>query len=188
MHAGASEIDDCLRARDQTNASVRAGGSRKSAQFHGTHFSASNPFSEIGVPMVLGVRDRDVTPLCAIPMPRTYWKVARISERFARISPERVAASFDSLAAHHTSKRFDTPARELGEINESPARDDDRVHRRAGVECRFEPGQDHSAGRRAGARPATVERITIHGKALEGNLEGDAVDRPVLVVLPPSYS
>jgi hypothetical protein len=23
-------------------------------------------------------------------------------------------------------------------------------------------------------RPATVERITIHGKALEGNLEGDA--------------
>ena len=29
-----------------------------------------------------------------------------------------------------------------------------------------------------GARPATVERITIHGKALEGNLEGNAVDRP----------
>jgi enterochelin esterase-like enzyme len=39
-----------------------------------------------------------------------------------------------------------------------------------------------------GARPATVERITIHGKALEGNLEGDAVDRSVLVFLPPSYS
>jgi hypothetical protein len=49
MHAGASEIDDCLRARDQTNANVWAGGSRKSAQFHGTHFSTSNPFSEIGV-------------------------------------------------------------------------------------------------------------------------------------------
>lgn len=28
-----------------------------------------------------------------------------------------------------------------------------------------------------GARPATVERVMIHGKALEGNLEGDAVDR-----------
>ncbi len=28
----------------------------------------------------------------------------------------------------------------------------------------------------AGARPAIVERITIHGTALEGNLEGDAVD------------
>jgi enterochelin esterase-like enzyme len=39
-----------------------------------------------------------------------------------------------------------------------------------------------------GAWPATVERITIHGKALEGNLEGDAVDRPVLVFLPPGYA
>jgi S-formylglutathione hydrolase FrmB len=39
-----------------------------------------------------------------------------------------------------------------------------------------------------GARPATVDRITIHGKALEGNLEGDAVDRAVLVFLPPSYA
>src|SRR6476469_9242711 len=39
-----------------------------------------------------------------------------------------------------------------------------------------------------GARPATVERITIHGKALEGNLEGDAVDRTVLVFLPPGYA
>jgi enterochelin esterase-like enzyme len=38
------------------------------------------------------------------------------------------------------------------------------------------------------ARPATVERIAIHGKALEGNLERDAVDRPVLVFLPPSYA
>ena len=38
------------------------------------------------------------------------------------------------------------------------------------------------------ARPATVERITIHGKALEGNLEGDAVDRTVLVFLPNSYA
>jgi enterochelin esterase-like enzyme len=38
-----------------------------------------------------------------------------------------------------------------------------------------------------GAKPATVERITIHGKALEGNLEQDAVDRAVLVFLPPSY-
>jgi len=39
-----------------------------------------------------------------------------------------------------------------------------------------------------GARPATVERVTVHGKALEGNLEGDAVDRPVIVFLPPSYA
>jgi hypothetical protein len=39
----------------------------------------------------------------------------------------------------------------------------------------------------AGARPAIVERITIRGKSIEGNLEGNAVDRTVLVVLPPGY-
>ena len=39
-----------------------------------------------------------------------------------------------------------------------------------------------------GARPATVERITIRGQALEGNLEGNAIDRPVIVFLPPSYA
>jgi S-formylglutathione hydrolase FrmB len=39
----------------------------------------------------------------------------------------------------------------------------------------------------AGAKPVSVERIKIHGTALEGNLEGDAVDRDVLVFLPPSY-
>jgi len=39
----------------------------------------------------------------------------------------------------------------------------------------------------AGARPAIVQRITIHGTALEGNLEGDAVDRDAIVFLPPSY-
>src|SRR5262249_35023510 len=33
----------------------------------------------------------------------------------------------------------------------------------------------------------TVDRIKIHGTALEDNLEGDAVDRDVLVFLPPSY-
>ena len=40
----------------------------------------------------------------------------------------------------------------------------------------------------AGARPAIVERITIHGTALEGNLEGDAVDRDAIVFMPPSYN
>jgi S-formylglutathione hydrolase FrmB len=39
-----------------------------------------------------------------------------------------------------------------------------------------------------GAKPVTVERIKIHGAALEGNLEGDAVDRDVLVFLPPGYA
>jgi enterochelin esterase-like enzyme len=40
----------------------------------------------------------------------------------------------------------------------------------------------------AGAQPVTVERISVHGAALEGNLEGNAVAREVLVVLPPSYA
>lgn len=40
----------------------------------------------------------------------------------------------------------------------------------------------------AGAKPVTVERIKIHGASVEGNLEGDAVDRDVIVFLPPSYS
>jgi enterochelin esterase-like enzyme len=38
-----------------------------------------------------------------------------------------------------------------------------------------------------GAKPAKVERIKVHGKALEGNLEGNAVDRDVIVFLPASY-
>jgi enterochelin esterase-like enzyme len=40
----------------------------------------------------------------------------------------------------------------------------------------------------AGAKPVTVERIKVHGAALEGNLEGNAPDRDVLVFLPPSYA
>ena len=38
------------------------------------------------------------------------------------------------------------------------------------------------------AKPAKVERIKIHGTALEGNLEGNAVDRDVIVFLPPGYA
>src|SRR5271166_2667430 len=38
-----------------------------------------------------------------------------------------------------------------------------------------------------GAKPVAVEHIKIHGTALEGNLEGDAVDRDAIVFLPPSY-
>jgi enterochelin esterase-like enzyme len=39
-----------------------------------------------------------------------------------------------------------------------------------------------------GAKPAAVEHLKVHGTALEGNLEGDAVDRDVIVFLPPSYA
>jgi len=38
------------------------------------------------------------------------------------------------------------------------------------------------------AAPVAVERIKVHGRALEGNLEGDAADRDVYVFLPPSYA
>jgi S-formylglutathione hydrolase len=34
----------------------------------------------------------------------------------------------------------------------------------------------------------TVERIKVHGKSLEGNLEGDTPDRDVSIYLPPSYA
>src|SRR6266496_629268 len=38
------------------------------------------------------------------------------------------------------------------------------------------------------AKADTVEHIKVHGAYLEGNLEGDAVDRDVFVFLPPSYA
>jgi enterochelin esterase-like enzyme len=38
-----------------------------------------------------------------------------------------------------------------------------------------------------GAPAVTVEHIKVHAAALEGNLEGEAVDRDVIVFLPPSY-
>lgn len=39
-----------------------------------------------------------------------------------------------------------------------------------------------------GAKPVAVERIKVHGAALEGNLEGNAVLRDVIVYLPPGYA
>jgi enterochelin esterase-like enzyme len=39
-----------------------------------------------------------------------------------------------------------------------------------------------------GAKPVAPEHIKVHGAALEGNLENDAVDRDVIVFLPPSYA
>ena len=39
-----------------------------------------------------------------------------------------------------------------------------------------------------GAKPVTVEHVKIHGKSLEGNLEGEEVDREAIVFLPPSYA
>jgi S-formylglutathione hydrolase FrmB len=39
-----------------------------------------------------------------------------------------------------------------------------------------------------GAKPVQVEHIKVHGASLKGNLESDAVDRDVIVFLPPSYA
>lgn len=38
-----------------------------------------------------------------------------------------------------------------------------------------------------GAEPVRLERITVHSREIEGNLLGTPADRPVIVVLPPSY-
>ncbi|MBZ5674386.1 MAG: alpha/beta fold hydrolase [Acidobacteriia bacterium] len=37
-------------------------------------------------------------------------------------------------------------------------------------------------------RPGSMEKIVVHGKSLEGNLEGDSPDRDVIVYLPVSYT
>lgn len=50
------------------------------------------------------------------------------------------------------------------------------------------PGGPGGPGRGARATAGTVERITVHGKSLEGNPDGDSADRAVTVYLPPSYA
>jgi enterochelin esterase-like enzyme len=45
-----------------------------------------------------------------------------------------------------------------------------------------------TAGQDQPAVKGTVERVKVHGKSLEGNLEGDSPDRDVAVYLPPSYN
>jgi len=40
----------------------------------------------------------------------------------------------------------------------------------------------------AQAKKGAVEHIKVHGKSLEGNLEGDSPDRDVFIYLPPSYA
>ena len=49
-------------------------------------------------------------------------------------------------------------------------------------------GRGAGGAARPAAGPGTVEKITVHGKSLEGNLEGDSPDREATVYLPPSYA
>ncbi|HEY1304666.1 MAG TPA: alpha/beta fold hydrolase [Vicinamibacterales bacterium] len=54
------------------------------------------------------------------------------------------------------------------------------------VDAQGRGGRGAAVGTAVG--PGAVEHITVHGKALEGNLEGDSPDRDVTVYLPPGYS
>lgn len=61
------------------------------------------------------------------------------------------------------------------------------------VDAQGRGGAGRGGGPPGGARggaPAegTIEHITVHGKSLEGNLEGDSPDRDATVYLPPSYA
>ena len=44
-----------------------------------------------------------------------------------------------------------------------------------------------TAPAQTGGAHGTIERIKVHGKSLEGNLEGDSPDRDVSIYFPPSY-
>jgi enterochelin esterase-like enzyme len=50
------------------------------------------------------------------------------------------------------------------------------------------PAARPSAEVQSSPRPGSLEKIVVHGKALEGNLEGDSADRDVTIYLPPSYA
>jgi enterochelin esterase-like enzyme len=58
------------------------------------------------------------------------------------------------------------------------------AQRRGGVP----PQGPGGPGRGARATAGTVERITVHGKAIESNAQGESPDRAVTVYLPPSYA
>jgi enterochelin esterase-like enzyme len=49
-------------------------------------------------------------------------------------------------------------------------------------------GAPPGGGRGARATTGTVERVTVRGKALEGNREGESPERAVTVYLPPGYA
>ena len=46
----------------------------------------------------------------------------------------------------------------------------------------------HDVSAQAAVKKGTVEKITVHGNALVGNLAGEPADRTVFVYLPPSYA
>src|SRR5579863_9058287 len=63
------------------------------------------------------------------------------------------------------------------------------THRKCVLMFVFALGCSGLLAAQSGGQPqhGTVERIKVHGKSLEGNLEGDSADRDVSIYLPPSY-
>jgi len=51
-----------------------------------------------------------------------------------------------------------------------------------------QPGSNAQTQNRGVSNKGQVEIIKVHGKSLEGTLEGDSPDRDVFVYLPPSYA
>lgn len=58
----------------------------------------------------------------------------------------------------------------------------------AAASVAFFAAPESSAQKGDGAKKGSWEKIKVHGKSLEGNLEGDSPDRDVFVYLPPSYA
>jgi S-formylglutathione hydrolase len=56
------------------------------------------------------------------------------------------------------------------------------------IACLLAVGIQAQTQKSAAEAKGTVEKIKVHGKSLEGNLEGDSPDRDVFVYLPPSYA
>src|ERR1041384_4393782 len=56
-------------------------------------------------------------------------------------------------------------------------------------QAKGDPAKQKGFGKqKAPERPGSMEKIVVHGKSLEGNLEGDSPDRDVYVYLPLSYT
>src|SRR5262245_46118679 len=60
----------------------------------------------------------------------------------------------------------------------------------AGVLCLLAIGlaSPGAAQSNSPAKKGTVEKVSVHGAALQGNLEGDSPDREVFIYLPPGYA
>ncbi|MBV8905355.1 MAG: esterase [Acidobacteriia bacterium] len=56
------------------------------------------------------------------------------------------------------------------------------------IACFFSLAGNAHAQKSAPDVKGSIEKIKVHGKSLEGNLEGDSPDRDVFVYLPPSYA